>query len=61
MIVYVPRIDAGGSLEIPYEMTARYPLRALAAPSQVYAYYQPEVHAAARPALVEVVHESRRN
>ena len=48
VIVYVPSVPAGGSLEISYEMAARMPLNAVAAPTSVYAYYNPEQRGSAQ-------------
>ena len=53
VIVYVPAIAARSDLVIGYDMRARYPVRAVAAPTRVYAYYQPELSAAAQPPRIE--------
>ncbi|KPJ74785.1 MAG: hypothetical protein AMS14_04805 [Planctomycetes bacterium DG_20] len=54
VIVYLDRLPAGRTLAITYEMTARMPLRAVARPTTVYAYYDPDRRAAARPATFVV-------
>jgi len=58
VIVYVPAIAAGSDLKIAYDIRARYPVRAAAAPTRVYAYYQPELTAAAQPPRVDTTTRS---
>ncbi len=54
VIVYITSLPAGGSLDITYALTARMPLVAVAAPTSVYAYYQPQNVASATAARFEV-------
>ncbi len=54
VIVYVGLIRAGGTLEIGYDMVALMPLKAVAAPTTVYAYYDPQRRASATPAVFTV-------
>lgn len=52
--VYLARLEGGASLDVAFDMTARMPLRAQAAPSTAWPYYEPEQMAAARPITVHV-------
>ena len=54
VIVYVGLVPAGGKLEIGYDMVALMPLKAVAAPTTVYAYYDPQRRASAPPAVFTV-------
>jgi hypothetical protein len=54
VIIYVDQLGPGASLDITYEIVARMPLRAVAAPTLVYSYYDPDRMAAAAPATFEV-------
>lgn len=53
VILYVPVIAARSALNVEYDMRARYPVRAAAAPTRVYPYYQPEQSAAAQPPRID--------
>jgi hypothetical protein len=46
VIVYINTIAAGDELRIKYAMIAKMPLKAVAAPTKVYAYYDPSQQAA---------------
>jgi hypothetical protein len=50
VIVYLRTLEAGASVRIEYEMAAKMPLRAVAPPARVYAYYDPSQEAAS-PAI----------
>ena len=52
--MFVGLVPAGGSLEIRYDMVALMPLKAAAASSTVYAYYEPQRRASAAPAVFTV-------
>jgi hypothetical protein len=54
IIVYIERLAPGASLEIRYDLVARMPLSAVAAPGQVYSYYNPDQMAASKPVLFRV-------
>jgi hypothetical protein len=47
VIVYLAKLDAAQSVTLEYDITARMPLKAVARPSVVYAYYNPESRATA--------------
>ncbi|MGC9455728.1 MAG: hypothetical protein ACP5HU_12845, partial [Phycisphaerae bacterium] len=46
VILYLDNLQPGQRVEIDYEMVARMPLRAVSAPTRVYAYYDPQTQAA---------------
>jgi len=55
VIIYLNRLDARGRLELGFRMKARMMLKAQAAPSTAYPYYEPHRLSAAAPMAVEVV------
>jgi uncharacterized protein YfaS (alpha-2-macroglobulin family) len=53
-ILYFDSIAPGATVTLRYRLRAKYPIRAGTFQSRVYAYYDPEVSAIARPAKLEV-------
>jgi hypothetical protein len=53
-ILYFDAIAAGGELQIPFRLRAKYPIRARTFASRVYEYYNPQVVSVAGPVQIEV-------
>jgi hypothetical protein len=53
-ILYFDSFAAGDTVRLKFRLRAKYPIRARTFPSRAYEYYEPEVNAVARPALLEV-------
>ena len=53
-ILYFDSIPAAGSVSVKYRLRAKYPIRAHSFLAKAYEYYDPAVHALARPVLLEV-------
>jgi uncharacterized protein YfaS (alpha-2-macroglobulin family) len=53
-ILYFDSIAPRDSFEVQYRLRAKYPIRAQGFASRVYEYYDPSVHATARPVQFEV-------
>jgi uncharacterized protein YfaS (alpha-2-macroglobulin family) len=53
-ILYFNSFAAGSTVTLKYRLRAKYPIRARTFSSRVYEYYDPDVHAEARPIELEV-------
>jgi alpha-2-macroglobulin-like protein len=53
-IVYLRRLDPGGSLELRYRLTATMPVKTAVAPARAYEYYNPDKQATSGPANLTV-------
>ncbi len=49
VIIYLSNLQAGQGLSLDYHIVARMPLRAVTAPTTVWAYYDPQVRSSAKP------------
>ena len=49
VILYIPEVKASDRLVLSYKLVARMPLRAVAPPTRVYPYYDPDRLASAAP------------
>lgn len=54
IIIYLDALPAGKPLELTYRMKAKFPIRAQAPRSRVYAYYNPEAEGIAPPQEIRV-------
>ena len=54
VIVYMDNLAPRAALPLTFKMTARMPLKAAAAPTTAYLYFQPDRIAAAKPAMFKV-------
>jgi uncharacterized protein YfaS (alpha-2-macroglobulin family) len=53
-ILYFDSISARATIQIPFRLRAKYPIRARTFESRVYEYYQPEINAVAKPVQLEI-------
>jgi hypothetical protein len=53
-ILYFDSFAPGETVTLPYRLRAKYPVRAKTFSSRVYEYYDPDVHAVARPVQIEI-------
>lgn len=53
-ILYFDSFAPGETVKLSFRLRAKYPIRARTFPSLAYEYYQSEVNAVARPAVLEV-------
>jgi len=54
IIIYLRKIDANSSVNMTYQLKARFPIKAKTPTSRVYEYYDPSVEDFAEPVLLEI-------
>ncbi len=58
-ILYFDSISARATIQIPFRLRAKYPIKARTFQSRVYEYYQPEINAVAKPVQLEIVAKNK--
>jgi uncharacterized protein YfaS (alpha-2-macroglobulin family) len=53
-ILYFDSVAASDTVTLNFRLRAKYPIRAKTFKSRVYEYYDPDIHATARPIQLEV-------
>lgn len=54
IIVYLEKLDPGGTLKLQYELKAKYPIKARVPVARVYPYYNPEQIGVSKPRQIVV-------